>query len=72
MHRFFDDSDDFALQLTLAERHVMPILDLIDGDSEKIKTALFVLFTKRAIENNGLRRARAHAIIDVIFDEADL
>ena len=72
MFRFFDDTNDFAEQILLAEAHVMPILHLIDGDTEKIKTALFVIFTKRAIEKNGLKRARAHAIIDAIFDEVNL
>ena len=72
MFRFFDDTEDFAAQMILAEKHVMPILHLIDGDTEKIKTALFVIFTKRAIEINGLTRSRAHAIIDAIFDEVTL
>jgi hypothetical protein len=69
MHRFFDDAEDMARHLSQAETDIMPLLDLLDGDGEKFKTALFIIFTRRAIKENGLTKERAYAIIDTLFDQ---
>jgi site-specific recombinase len=69
MHRFFDDADDMAQHIKLAEENILPLLETLDGDGEKFKTALFILFTRRAIKENGLTKERAHAIIDTLFDQ---
>lgn len=68
MHTFFDSQDDLDRHIELADKHIMPIIDLIDAGDVKYRTALFVIFTRRAIQDDGLIRQRAHQIIDVLFD----
>jgi len=73
MHKFFDGPDDLNAQLKFAAQHVMPFIDMVEAQVDpvnhtKVQTALFIIFTQRAIDQHGLKRERAHAIIDALFD----
>ena len=73
MNRFFDDSADLNAQLKFAEQHVLPFIDMVEAQVDpvnhvKVQTALFIIFTQRAIDQHGLKRERAHDIIDALFD----
>ena len=68
MYRFFDSPQDMSRHVSLAQKHLLPLLDLLDGDGAKFRTALFILITEKAIKEDGLKKERAHEIIDTLFD----
>ncbi len=73
MHKFFDGPEDMIEQIKFAERYVLPFIDMVEAQVDpvnhtKVQTALFIIFTQRAIDQHGLKRERAHDIIDALFD----
>ena len=68
MYHFYDSAEDMAQHIKRAEENIMPLIDLLEGGGVKYRTALFVVFTRRAIRNDGLRRDYAHKIVDTMFD----
>jgi hypothetical protein len=69
---FFDDEADLERCLALASDEILPIIDQADaladpGNHTKISTALFILFTHRAVKNHGLTPPVAHKIIDELL-----
>lgn len=73
MQRFFDGPEDMAAHVKIAQSQLLPFIDMMDAQYDpanhvKLQTALFIIFTDRAIRRHGLTKNRAYAIIDAIFD----